>query len=107
MKFSNKNFFNKCDQILSFLRIWSNLLKKFLMKNLILCAVRDYGVVVFLRILPNISEERFLKHLWMAALGYGFKQLAIFARSYIHEAINSSFYILDNLLDSEYVFEYE
>ena len=34
MKFSIKNFFTKCDQIRSFLRIWSNLLKKSLMENL-------------------------------------------------------------------------
>ena len=34
MKFSIKDFFSKC-----FLRIWSHLLKKFLMKNFIFCAV--------------------------------------------------------------------
>ena len=28
MKFSAKNFFSKCDQICSFLRFWSHLLKK-------------------------------------------------------------------------------
>ena len=39
MKFSIKDFFSKCDQIRSFLRIWSHLLKKFLMENLIFCAV--------------------------------------------------------------------
>ena len=37
-KFSIKNFFNKCDQIRSFLRIWSHLLQKSLMENFILCA---------------------------------------------------------------------
>ena len=35
MKFSIKDFFSKCDQIRSFLGIWSNLLKKSLMENLI------------------------------------------------------------------------
>ena len=35
MKFSIKDFFSKCDQIHSFQQIWSNLLKKSLMKNLI------------------------------------------------------------------------
>ena len=35
MKFSIKDFFSKCDQIRSFLRIWSHLLKKFLMENFI------------------------------------------------------------------------
>ena len=39
MKFSMKNFFSKCDQIGSFLRIWSHLLKKSLMENFIFCAV--------------------------------------------------------------------
>ena len=39
MKFSIKDFFSKCDQIRSFLRIWSYLLKKFLMENFIFRAV--------------------------------------------------------------------
>ena len=39
MKFSIKNFFSKCDQILRKLRIWSHLLKKFLMENFTFCAV--------------------------------------------------------------------
>ena len=38
MKFSIKDFFSNCDQIRSFLRIWSQLLKKSIMENLI-CAV--------------------------------------------------------------------
>ena len=39
MKFSIKDFVSKCDQIRSFLQIWSHLLKKSLMKNFIFCAV--------------------------------------------------------------------
>ena len=39
VKFSVKDFFSKCDQIRSFLRIWSYLLKKILMENFIFCAV--------------------------------------------------------------------
>ena len=39
MKFSIKDFFSRCDQIRSFLRIWSHLLKKSLMENFIFCAV--------------------------------------------------------------------
>ena len=39
MKFSVKDFFSKCDQIRSFLRIWSHLPKKSLMENFIFCAV--------------------------------------------------------------------
>ena len=39
MKFSIKDFFSKCDQIHSFLRIWSYLLKKSLMENFIFCVM--------------------------------------------------------------------
>ena len=41
MKFSIKDFFSKCDQIRSLLRIWPHLLKKSLMENFIFCAVCD------------------------------------------------------------------
>ena len=34
-------FFSKCDQILSFLPIWSHLLKKSLMENFFICAVNS------------------------------------------------------------------
>ena len=39
MKFSIKYYFSKCDQIRTFLRIWSHLLKKSLMENFIFCAM--------------------------------------------------------------------
>ena len=39
MKFSIKDFFSKCDQICSSLRILSHLLKKSLMENFIFSAV--------------------------------------------------------------------
>ena len=39
MKFSSKDFWSKCDQIRSFLRIWSHLLQKSLMENFIFYAV--------------------------------------------------------------------
>ena len=38
MKFCIKDFLIKCDQIRSFLRIWSHLLNKSLMENFIFCA---------------------------------------------------------------------
>ena len=41
MKFSIKDFFSKCDQIRSLLRVWSHLLKKSLMENFIFCAVTE------------------------------------------------------------------
>ena len=39
MKFSIKDCFSKCDQILRKLRIWSYLLKKSLIENFIFCAI--------------------------------------------------------------------
>ena len=39
MTFSIKDFFSKCDQIWSFLRIWPHLLKIYLMENFIFCSV--------------------------------------------------------------------
>ena len=39
VKFSIKDFFSKCDQISSILRIWSHLLNKSVMENFIFCAV--------------------------------------------------------------------
>ena len=48
MKFSIKDFFSKCDQIRSFLRIWSHLLKKSLMGNSIFCAVICRFVILIL-----------------------------------------------------------
>ena len=41
VKFFIKDFFSKCTQIRSFLRIWSHLLKKSLMGNFIFCAVNS------------------------------------------------------------------
>ena len=40
MKFSIKDFFSKCDQIRSFLQIWSHSLKKSLIENFIFCTVK-------------------------------------------------------------------
>ena len=40
LKFSIKDFFSKCDQIHSFLRVWSHLMKKSLMENFIFCTVK-------------------------------------------------------------------
>ena len=39
MKFSIKDFFGKCDQIHSFVQIWSHLQKNSFMENFTFCAV--------------------------------------------------------------------
>ena len=46
MKFSIQDFFRKCDQIRSFQRIWSHLLKKSLMEKFSFCA----GVFIVLHV---------------------------------------------------------
>ena len=51
MKFFIKDFFSKCDQIRSFLGVWSRLLKKSLMKNCIFCAVTSF---------PNLTQGFYL-----------------------------------------------
>ena len=55
IKFSIKDFFNKCDQIRSFLLIWSHLLKKSLMENFIFCAVW-----VWTSVLEKFSNQKFM-----------------------------------------------
>ena len=55
MKFSVEDFFGKCDQIRSFLRIWSHLLKKSFMENFIFCAVALLIVKI------NIDSDYFTK----------------------------------------------
>ena len=42
MKFSIEDFFSKCDQIRRKLRIWSHLLKKWLIGNFIFCTVNKF-----------------------------------------------------------------
>ena len=60
MKFFIKDFSSKCEQIRSFLRIWSHLLETSLMKNFIfLCIVRS-GVFIANLELPLHSTMVFL-----------------------------------------------
>ena len=51
MKFSFKDFFSKCDQIRSFLQIWSHFLKKFLMENFVF-----YGVNIKASNIPTTNQ---------------------------------------------------
>ena len=53
LKFSIKDFFSKCNQIHSFQRIWSHLVKKSLMENFTFCAV----VGLFLKIFLELHEK--------------------------------------------------
>ena len=46
MKFSIKDFFNKCDLIRRKQRIWLHLLKKSLMENFVFCAESNYDETI-------------------------------------------------------------
>ena len=56
MKFSIKDFFSKCDQVLRNLRIWSHLLKKSLMENLIFCTVSSTKLNQLIHLQPSVSS---------------------------------------------------
>ena len=66
MKFSIRDFYNKCNQVNNFTRIWSHLPKKSLMENFIFSAVWEESyiwVILLLRIYNSIynSIKFFLK----------------------------------------------
>ena len=70
LKFFIKHFFCKCDQICSFLWIWSQLLKKSLMETFIFCAVSDIQVAKqeysnFVKASIFCYYEIFLKVFWV------------------------------------------
>ena len=69
MEFSIKDFFSKHDQIRSFLRICSHLLKKSLMENFIFCAVLDKVLNTSLSLISTSTIEN---HYWPQA---GFKPI--------------------------------
>ena len=56
MKFSIKDFFSKCEQIQSKLRIWSHLQKKSLMENFIFCAVTILKVIAIVKCFPTTEK---------------------------------------------------
>ena len=64
MKFSIKDFFSKCDQIRSFLQIWSHLLKKSLMENFICFRSEPFSFHYSQIATPWISKKLFLKFLF-------------------------------------------
>ena len=60
MKIPIKDFFSKCDQICSFLRIWSHLLRKSLMEKFIFCTVMKVYFQTGLTLSINIYLYSFL-----------------------------------------------
>ena len=62
MKFSITDFLSKCDQIRSFLWIWSHLPMKSLIENFIFCAVLLTTVRGVFRTLSNMYDGVFLQN---------------------------------------------
>ena len=64
MRFSIQDFFSKCDQIRSFLRIWSYLLKKSLMENFIFCAANAEYLLFLLTgpVLGQLCLQNYTNH---------------------------------------------
>ena len=58
MKFSISDFFSKCDQIRSLLRIWQHLLKKSLMENFIFVLYTDVTASNFTPPIKNCYYEK-------------------------------------------------
>ena len=60
-KFSIKDFFSKCHQIRSFLRIWLHLLKNSLMENFNFCAVcQPYKCLVVFKFCVRLFQNKML-----------------------------------------------
>ena len=61
MKFSVKDFFSKCEEIRSFLRIWSYLLKKSLLESSIFRAVVEIMFIASLEQTSHVLPVAILK----------------------------------------------
>ena len=86
MKFSIKDFFTRCDQIRSFLRIWSHLLEESLTENFIFCVVSHLESRSLDDEVPEAySEPCQICKMALFAKTIGFQSLTIFAKSSILE----------------------
>ena len=93
-KFSIKDFFSKCDQIRSFLRIWSHLLNKSLMTIFIF--VQCYLIV--LHNVKNIVEtflkscQTFIMKLFAKIVNFYKKQSNVFTKTFIVDLLQGPKY---------------
>ena len=79
-KFSSKDFFSKCDQIRSLLRIWSHLLKKSLMESFIFCALVCREITFQWMSFTKFFKVNFLWLLW--SWKYLFKPVWLFRSNF-------------------------
>ena len=69
MKFTITDFFSNCDQIRSFLRIWSHLLKISVMKKFIFCAV-GWGLFGNQKLETLTIDPNFISSYWWHILSF-------------------------------------
>ena len=97
MTFSIKDFFSKCNQILSFLRIWSRLLKKSLIENFIFCVVsanmkkeqllKTHFLPIKCQCCPHIETSQLIFWIFCANLRYMCINFPFRCNSYLHQYI--------------------
>ena len=93
--FSIKAFFSKCNQIRSFLRIWSRLLKKSLMENIIFCAVTEDVSCMRFQVSPNIWLTIALREKCLNAKFF-------LVRIFVLFELNTDIYSVNLRIQSEY-----
>ena len=86
MKFSIKDFFSKCDQIRSFMRIWSHLPKKSLIENFIFFAViiTKSTVSILMKVFWIILHRNVLQNVVMYLFKYFFSHITEIPRNHTH-----------------------
>ena len=102
MNFSIKNFFSKCDQIRSFLWIWSHLLKKFLMENFNCLLMENFNCllpIVYLEVRGDFLKQNIRRSaellLWIARCYPNLRLFPIFSIK-APVKLNISFYLTFN-----------
>ena len=80
MIFSTKGFFSKCDQIRSFLRISSHLLKQSLMENFIFCAVYPFGKSKSKTMVESLRFYKIFLRMWLCSKWSAIQKLLTFCK---------------------------
>ena len=93
MKFSIKDFISKCDQIRSFLRIWSHLLTKYASKTWKPSVLNSQGLISLSISYGKPCSSRFLVRLWKFLFDYDFfKKSAGVSFYWMYSNKNTLFY---------------
>ena len=95
MKFFIKDFYGKCDQIRSFLRIWSHLLHKSLMENFIFWSMSEVFWEISVLKIADLSKKR----TWWNLAAQNFILLSILQVNELFENQD-----IDNLVAHDFLF---